>query len=315
MKADALVSVVIPAYNYGRFVGATLESVLCQSFRSLDVIVIDDGSTDETADVLEKFRQDERVRIYTQSNQGCIKTMNRGVELSRGNFVGFCGSDDLWNAEHVGHLMDAFEQYPDAGLVFDNAEYFISESGERRGLVIPEGACRSLSEDVVSLQQIFIHNWITNCNFIVRRNVLEHVGLFDPDVYMIGDLHLLYRIAAHYPVYFADYVGVKIRIHGQNMTIRNPHYEYGVRCLEDIRANYPAVYRNIGSSIFARKLGRKYFRLGRYYERMGELEKARPMYWKAIQTRMSRPNYYWRYLRLSCRTFLNAALDGSKLKG
>jgi hypothetical protein len=185
-------------------------------------------------------------------------------------------------------------------LVFDNAEYF-HESGDdgKLKLAVPARLGKELDHKVISVRQTFIRNWITGITFLVRREVLNAVGLIDPELHMVGDLHFLYRIVAHRPVYFVDYVGAKIRIHDANMTVLEPHYKYGVRSLEDLREHYPDVCQKIGWDAFARKLGRKYYRLARYYERMGDLENARMAYKNAFLIRKTRPHYFWRYLRLS----------------
>lgn len=298
------VSVVIPAYNYGRFLGHTIESMLSQSYAPLQVVVVNDGSTDETAEVIRRYQADPRVKGHTQANQGTMIAMNNGIALSQGAYLAFCGSDDLWNPEHVRRLMEEFDRHPGAGLVFDNAEYFRDQTGERCGQVVPEKKSKELSGRQVSVQEIFLHNWITNCTFLVRREVFNRVGLFEPKNDLLGDLHLIYRIAARYTVYFVDYTGVRLRVHGRNMSTLCPHYENGVRNLEDIRQNYPEVYGKIGAAIFARKLGRKYFRLACYYEKTGETAKALATYKKAFLTRRSRPQYYWKYLRLSCSAAL-----------
>jgi glycosyltransferase involved in cell wall biosynthesis len=300
MDDEPLVSVVIPAYNYARYLGATLQAILAQSYRNLEVIVVNDGSTDNTLEVVEKFSADKRLKCQTQRNQGAIIATNRGIELSKGEYIASCGSDDLWTVDHIKVLMDAFRRHPDAGLVFDNAEYF-HESGnnDKVKFAVPAEVSRELNDRVISVRETFVRNWITGITFLVRREVLNDVGLIDPELHMVGDLHFLYRIVAHRPVYFVDHVGAKIRIHDANMTVLEPHYKYGVRSLEDLRKHYPDVCRKIGWNAFARKLGRKYYRLARHYERTGDLENARMAYKNAFLTRKTRPNYYWGYLRLS----------------
>ncbi len=303
MNDQPLVSVVIPAYNYGRYLGATLQSILAQSYRNLEVIVVNDGSTDNTLEVVEKFAGDERLKCHTQKNQGAIIATNNGIELAKGKFIASCGSDDLWTVDHVKVLMDAFRRHPDAGLVFDNAQYFHEgRENDNLKLTVPARVSRGLNDRVVSVRQTFVRNWITGITFLVRREVLDHVGLIDPELHMVGDLHLLYRIAAYRPVYFVDHVGAKIRVHEGNMTVLEPHYKYGVRSLEHLRDHYPDVCQNIGWGAFAKKLGRKYYRLARHYERIGDLESAKITYKKAFSTRKTRPRYYWGYFRVCFRS-------------
>lgn len=299
--AAPMVSAVIPAYNYGRFLGQTIGSMLAQSYERMEVVVVNDGSTDDTADVIRRYEElDPRVKGCTQINQGTMIAMNNGIAQSQGDYLGFCGSDDLWNPGHVQRLMDEFTRHPEAGLVFDNAEYFKHPTGEFSGQVVPEKNAKELCGREIHLQEIFSHNWITNCTFLVRREVLNRVGVFQAKNDLLGDLHLIYRIAAHYPIYFVNYIGVRLRSHGQNMTALCSHYEAGVRNLENIRQNYPEVYDKVGAAAFDRKLGRKYYRLARYHEKNGEIELARVAYKKAFLSRKSRLQYYWKYLRLSC---------------
>jgi teichuronic acid biosynthesis glycosyltransferase TuaG len=311
MNAQPLVSVVIPTYNYARYVGETVQSIFAQSYPNLEVIVIDDGSTDETLNVLKDLADDKRLIVHTQSNQGCTNATNNGFKLSKGNYFAVCGSDDVWNRDHIRLLVDALQRHREAGLAFDNAEYFYNDSASSGcGLVVPGAIARELKDKIVPLQDVFERNWITACSFLVRREVLDQVGLFDPTLYLTGDLHLMYRIAAYYPICFVDYLGVRVRIHGQNMSVVKRHYEFGVKSLEDIQKNYPGVLEKIGRRTFARKLGRKYYRLGRYYERLGRLDEAREAYRKAFVCRKTRPRYYWSYFRVSSRRSINRWTPG-----
>jgi glycosyltransferase involved in cell wall biosynthesis len=303
-----LVSVVVPTYaRQARFLADALESVFGQSYSFLEVVLVSDGSA-EILQTVERFRKEPRLKSFIEKGRGYIAALNQGIELARGHYVGFCDSDDVLNEDHLQVLVDALERYPDAGLVFDNLEHFDSESGERvsdpasvvddRRLISPERA-RELVQRAVSLQDIFSDNLVSGPAFMVPRQVFNKVGTFDSDAFLMNDLHLFYRIGAYYPVRFVNYVGVRKRVHAANLTTVHPHYEYGVKCLENIRERYPDVCRRIGKRFFDKKLGSKYYRLGRYFEKSGDPSKARDMYKKAMLMRMFSLRNHWNYLRLS----------------
>ena len=308
--AMPLVSVIVPTYNNAKLISDTLESILGQSYSPLEVLVINDGSTDQTPEVVKRFSGHECLRIYTQSNQGDIAARNKGIELSHGNYIAFCDSDDIWNRDHVKLLVERLEQSPEAGMAFDNVLYFdhserLEESGgaaiatDEQRLMISTGRARTFAAAPISLQDMYADNLITTSAFMVPRGVFARVGVFDKDIYLMNDLHLFYRIGAYYTVRFVDYVGVRKRVHPKSLSMVNSHHEYGVNCLENIRHRYPEVYRRIGKRIFNKKLGRKYLRLGLHYEKYGDVKKAKDMYKKALLTRKWDLRYYWEYIRAS----------------
>jgi glycosyltransferase involved in cell wall biosynthesis len=226
--------------------------------------------------------------------------MNKGIEIARGDYLTFAGSDDLYNRDHLKGLVGAMQQHEDAGMVFDNAELFIdgAESSALNLLVSAEIATKLAGQRVPFKS---FRNWVLNTSMFVRRDVLERVGTFKADIPKTGDFHLVYRIGALFPVYFVNYVGIRVRCHPESMMHREPYYEANVKCLEDIRDHYPEVRKAVGGLAFAKRLGRKYYRLARHYEHEGDFVNARITYKKAFLTRPSRPWYYWRSLRLSCR--------------
>ena len=303
-----LVSVVMPTYErQAKFLATALESVLGQSYPSLEVVLVSDGSR-EIQKVVDSFRQDTRLKFFIEKGRGYIAALNQGIELSQGHYVAFCDSDDILNQDHLKVLVNTIERYPDAGLVFDNLEYLDSESTDpvanyalmvHDRLLIPAERTRDLLKGAVSLQQIFSDNLISGPAFMVPRQVFNKVGLFDSDAFLMNDLHLFYRIGAYYPIRFVDYVGVRKRVHSGNLTTVHRHYEYGVKCLENIQERYPDVSRRIGKRFFSKKLGAKYYRLGLYFERSGDKNKAKEMYKKAMLMRKFSLRNHWNYLRVS----------------
>jgi glycosyltransferase involved in cell wall biosynthesis len=303
-----LVSVVMPTYErQAKFLANALESVLGQSYPSLEVVLVSDGSR-EIRRMVDRFREDPRLKVFTEKGRGYIAALNQGIELAQGQYVGFCDSDDILNQDHLKVLVDAVEAYPDAGLVFDNLEYFDSESTDpaadralnaRDRLLIPGERARNLVKGAVSLQEIFSDNLISGPAFMVPRQTFSKVGLFDSDAFLMNDLHLFYRIGAYYPIRFVDYVGVRKRVHSGNLTTVHHHYEYGVKCLENIRERYPDVSRRIGRRFFSKKLGAKYYRLALYCERSGDQKRAKEMYKKAMLMRKFSLRNHWSYLRVS----------------
>ena len=301
-----LVSVVTPAYHLqAAFLAEALESVLGQAYSSVEAIVVHDGS-DEVLRVIDKFSGDRRLRSHRERDKGYIPALNQGIQLSRGDYIGFCDSDDILNKDHIRLLVDALTQFPDTGLAFDNLIYIIeSTDSEQDALtgrselhnkpLISSKRARKFAQTGVRLKDVFLDNLISGPAFMVPRKVFDRVGLFDANSFLVNDLHLFYRIGTHFPFRYVDYMGVLKRVHVKNLTTTHPHYEYGVRSLENLREHYPEVYRRIGRA-FDRKLGRKYYRLGLYCERNGNRSRAREMYRKAMLTRKLSLRYHWAYL-------------------
>lgn len=294
-----LVTVVLFAHApYAKFLPFSLESILNQTHGGLEVLVLTDGSSDVGA-VVERFMNDGRVSLCAQTRPYFLETANELMTACRGEYLGTWNSDDIYNEKHVELLVQALEDDREAGGAFDNTEYFTeSKHGERsEGLIVPEERAKTLVSSRLSVQEIFNENIMTGPSSIIRKSAFERVGGYDSKIRLNCDLHWFYRIGAYFPVRFVDYVGVRKRIHPLNNTAVNPHYEFGTRELQDIRDNYPDVYARIGKNVFDRKLGRKYFRLGSYYEKQGATGEARKMYRKAMELRRFSFRYHWEYLR------------------
>jgi glycosyltransferase involved in cell wall biosynthesis len=267
--------------------------------------LVHDGS-EAIAETITRWNGDNRLRPYRESGRGYIAALNQGIQLARGEYIAFCDSDDLLNKHHVKVLVEAMKRFPETGLAFDNLAYVVTSSDAEpdalNGLHEPDGRplvaaqrARDLVESGVSVQDVFMENLISGPAFMVRKDVFGRIGLFDDSAFLMNDLHLFYRIGAHYHIRFVDYIGVRKRVHAKNLTTTHPHYEYGVKSLESIRDHYPDVYRRIGKRLFNKKLARKYYRLALYREKSGDRSTAREMYRKAMLARKLSFRYYWAY--------------------
>ncbi|HXG51578.1 MAG TPA: glycosyltransferase [candidate division Zixibacteria bacterium] len=289
------VSIILFAHApYAGFIPESLGSILNQSYRELEVIVLGDGSR-ELEQAVEPFRDDPRCMLSSQGDRPFLLAANDEMKQARGRYLGTWNSDDVYAPDHVKVLVEALDGDPALGGAFDNTEYFGADG--TLGSIVPPQRAGRLASAPLTVRHIFRENIMTGPSSLVRKSAFERVGGYDGDIYLNCDLHWFYRIAAYFPVRYVDYVGVRKRVHPLNNTAVNPHYEFGLKELEHIRDHYPDVYRRIGAAEFNKKLGRKYFRLGLYYERRGEREKARAAYREAMRLRKWSLRYAWEYLR------------------
>jgi len=299
---EPIVTVILFVHApYAKFLAQSLGSILGQSHSALEVIVLGDGSID-VAKAVEPFSADRRWMLFSQGNLPFLQATNEKMKECTGEYIGTWNSDEIYNPDHVRCLVEALEKDREAGAAFDNMESFIDSTAAvsvEPSLMIPKARAKALAASRLSLKQIFDDNFMTGPSSLIRKSATDRVGGYDEDIFLNCDLHWFYRIAAYYPIRFVDYVGVRRRIHPLNTTSVNPHYEFGVKELETIRDKYPDVYQRIGKSAYNKKLGRKYYRLGLYYERLGEISKAREMYKKTMLLRKFSLRYYWEYFR-SC---------------
>lgn len=188
------VSVVIPTYNRADLVPLAVESALGQTFVDLEVIVIDDGSTDNTAEVLRGFGQ--RLRLITRSNDGLASARNRGIMEAAGQFVAFLDSDDIWLPHKVERQVAVFDAEPEVGLVYTQA-YWMNAAG----LVLnrpPHG--HDQSELTPTAEMLVVGNLVCGggSGAMVRRSCFDTVGLFDERVVGYEDWDMWLRISLHF---------------------------------------------------------------------------------------------------------------------
>lgn len=166
-----LVSVVIPAYNSGPHLSATIESVLAQPHRPLELIIVDDGSTDGTPETLARFGS--AVTLIRQSWRGHPAARNTGIRAARGEFIGFVDHDDLWMPDKLAQQLTCFVRDPELELVFGHAQNFFSHEltdEERAGLKVPTEPLPGLLQGAM----------------LARRASFDRVGPFAEDR-IIGD--------------------------------------------------------------------------------------------------------------------------------
>lgn len=201
------VSVIIPAYNRAHYVREAIESALQQTHRPLEVIVVDDGSTDETPQVLATYS--EPVRVFRQVNQGVAAARNFGVSHARGEYVAFLDSDDLWHPEKLEKQIERFEADPELGLVHCGMETF-DDAGRVLEVNI-DGAEGWVSHEMLLLRRLVII--APGSSLMVPRRVFDEVGGFDVRLPPSEDWDLSYRIASRYRVGFVRAPHVRYRQH------------------------------------------------------------------------------------------------------
>jgi glycosyltransferase involved in cell wall biosynthesis len=171
--------VVIPVYNTERYVGATLESVVAQSYRNLEIIVVIDGSTDGSLDICRSFH-DPRIRIVEQENQGLAGARNTGIREAAGEYIGFIDSDDTWAPKKVERHVEHFAANPDLGVSFSYSA-LMDEHTRSLGSYQKEGT------DPAGFSDFFVRNVVGNgSNAMLRKAVFEGRAS-DPDAYPVMD--------------------------------------------------------------------------------------------------------------------------------
>jgi glycosyltransferase involved in cell wall biosynthesis len=207
MSSNALVSVVIPVFNGERFLAAAIRSVLDQTYRPLEVIVVDDGSSDRSAAVARSFAG---VRVIEQQHAGPGAARNRGVAAAAGELLAFLDADDLMPADKLQRQVDYLREHPEIGCVLGRQEVLLEPGVQlpRWAQISPEVARRRpdvAEHGEVGLPTMVMHAWL-----------FEEVGGFDASYLHGGDADLLMRVRERAPVATLDSVVLRRRIHRHN---------------------------------------------------------------------------------------------------
>jgi len=212
---NAGVSVVIPAYNYAKYLGETLTSVFAQTYAPEEVIVVDDGSTDQTRRVVQGF-SDPRLRYIYQSNQGLSAARNTGIANARYPYVTFLDADDVWFPELLETAMQRFSQLPQEFGVVATGWVRITMDGQF--IDRPNDPRKMLGSREIKASDIAVRTRFLSSGIIVRREVFEQVGGFNTTLRSSEDREMWIRIARKRRIYFTQEPLAKIRRHGKSMS-------------------------------------------------------------------------------------------------
>ncbi|MEX2231776.1 MAG: glycosyltransferase family A protein [Cyclobacteriaceae bacterium] len=217
------VSIIIPAYNCERFISETIDSVIHQTFKNFEVLIVDDGSTDGLRQIAGEFTlRDTRIKYRYQKNLGVSAARNFGFRQSHGNFIAFLDSDDIWLPENLELKLNRFER-DNVGLVHSDAS-IINEHSEKK-----QATLRGAEGDLLDALLLWDGTQIPGpSSILIRREVLDTVGLFDENLSTAADKDLFIRIAARYKIGRVDQVTWKYRIHSNNMHKNIPVMEADV---------------------------------------------------------------------------------------
>lgn len=206
-----LVSVIVPVYNGELTIKETIKSVLNQSFQDFEIIVINDGSTDTTLDILSRF-QDPRLKVFSYENAGLSASRNRGLSLAAGEFVSFIDADDLWTRDKLDAQVSALQSDPQYAVSYSWTQCIDSE-----GNPLDYGICTTQIGNVFPelLQYFFLGS---GSNALVRKQVFDNVGTFDETLTSAEDWDMFLRIAAQYKFLAVPHPQILYRISDHSMS-------------------------------------------------------------------------------------------------
>lgn len=273
-----LVSVVIPSYNCARFVPAAIRSALAQTYRNIEIIVVDDGSTDDTRAAVEAFGKS--VRYIHQANQGLPGARNTAIKVANGELLAFLDADDEWLPEKLQVQVPLLSADPRVALVHSDLTFLDVETGKQYQQYQPrerfKGQCYGT---------LFFGNNVTPSTVVARAAAVKDVGLFDASLVTgCEDFDLWLRLARHHSFAYCPQPLTIYRLHGSNMT-RN-HLRMGQAVLAvtlKALAADPTLRTMVGARRADRHVADLLGSIGYLLRQAGNRSAARDHFWRALR--------------------------------
>ncbi len=257
----SMVSVIIPTYNRREFITIALNSVVAQTFQDYEIVVIDDGSTDGTREVLAPYQH--VVRYFYQENRGIAAARNRGIREAQGEYLAFLDSDDYWLPSKLERQIACFKANPHFGMV-----------ATRCSSITPQGTFRKRNRPGTSgwiLQDLFTANFIRTSSAMVTRECLNTTGLFDESLPECEEYDLWLRIAAHYPIGF---INEPLTVYTDNPRGVSTDSLFGrLQRLRVLEKEY--LRERIPPALYRKRMASNYHYLGRHYLNRGNHAEAK----------------------------------------
>lgn len=210
VKVPPLVSVILPTYNRASYIKASIQSVLQQTFADLELIVVDDGSTDDTSSIVASVT-DPRLRYVRQCNLGRSSARNHALSLARGKFITFLDSDDLYLPRKIELQVNYLNSHPGVGMIYTSS-YCIDDLGT----LLPDRYEATISGFIYEHIAFFTPVTITLPTVMTYKSILDQIGGFDEKLHRFEDTDMWRRISKGYRIDALPEYTCKIRAHKEN---------------------------------------------------------------------------------------------------
>lgn len=293
---SGMVSVVIPSFNYGAFIGQAIDSVLAQTDCNVEVIVIDDDSTDDTRQVVDQYRDNDRVRYLWQSNAGVSAARNHGLQVARGEFMSFLDADDLWpQRDMLATSVNYMNKNPSVGWVFGDAQPF-DQDGVADQPYLQKGGYYDCASSHIELRTITPADLCNNDRFFIptgtivaRKCCLDEVGVFDVSLKMFEDTDMWLRMI-RFPVAFFPRVLLARRLHESNTS--NTRWAY----LDDLKKLVDRYQLENHGVSFSFHAARGHYLAGKHWLASGDYSRAYTAFLDSLHHKPAwRPAIYLAY--------------------
>lgn len=283
--AATAISVVIPTYNCARWLRESLDSIFAQTWADLEVVVVDDGSTDATAAVLAQYGG--RLRVVAGEHGGLSAARNLGLAQARGTWIAFHDADDIALPDRLAFQRDFLARHPEAEVIFCNGERLDAPTR-----VVPPAVARRAEGHVLGAEDVFTGYPLYFQGALVPRRAFELAGPFDVSLRVQPDIEYAYRLFPRCRSVFVDRVVFRYRWHTTNNSgDRLGGREDIARILAGLAENDPDAVRLIGARRLRGRLARHYYAIARRCIALGDHARARAALARALRLRPLHPRY------------------------
>lgn len=234
----ARVTIVIPTFNHQRYLAEAVESGLRQTYQDREIIVVDDGSTDRTPEVLERYGN--QIRVIRKANGGTPSALNAGIRAAHGAWIAWLSSDDLFEPEKIAKQIAFADAHPDVSVIYTN--WFVIDAS---GQVTDQLASPTFARHAHLVRTLFAGCVINGSTTLVRRLCFEQAGLFDETLPQAHDWEMWLRLARDYGFGHVPEPLARYRWHGANMSAGPDALAYNSRVLAKARAYYAGSHEHL----------------------------------------------------------------------
>jgi glycosyltransferase involved in cell wall biosynthesis len=309
--SDPLVSIITPVYNGEQYLLETIESALAQTYKNFELLIVNDGSTDNSAAIIKPFLKDSRVIYIEQKNAGVAAARNTAIKQARGKYIGFLDQDDLWLSNKLEVQIAVLEQDESIALVHSRQD-FIDSQGNKIDYDWVTGVSGYCFEDM------FKKNRIAVLTVLIRKTIFDEIGLFNEKFSGADDYHMWLRVTIKHPISYIDQALAFYRFHDSNWSKNSFRMTaIDVKVIDTILFEYPQALKLAGKQTVRARLYTLNHQLGGWYSWFDQnYHQGRKHYWRAILNNPFSWIDYYRFIYCSLSKEQRKALSWylSKLK-